>query len=103
MALSRPHRELPEIGVMSQYDAGESLRPGQYLGVRMTREVEIPYGDDVLALLPQRLNDSRVDVLVGEERKLKRLHAGTFTSQSTSCFIARAAYPTAARTASTDS
>ena len=91
VSLTKTNSKLPEIGIVGQNDPPLIVGTRQHVNVRFARQTELCDGHHVLALHSEGAHHARVNVLVREERKVERPHAGIFTSQTTSFFIACAA------------
>jgi hypothetical protein len=84
--------ERPEISIVCEYDSALSFCIADDIDVISTEETFVPHTPNVFSLPNQHRQDLWVDVLVGEQGKIERLHAGTFTSHTTSFLSDRAAY-----------
>jgi len=83
--------ELPEVAVVCDYDAPILAGMRQDVGICLAAEARLYHGEYVLTSLTQNGNHVRMNILVGQQRVRERLHAGIFTSHTTSFFNARAA------------
>ena len=77
---------------MCHNDTTESCGPFEDLCVRPTRESFLERRANIGPSGSQAIDHLWTDVLVGEERKLERLHAVIFNSQFCSVLSACAAY-----------
>lgn len=85
-------REFPEVGVVRDDDTPRRVRASENDDVIAAAKAFLYDRSHVLASRSQALHDVGMNVLVGEEPKVERTHAGIFRSQITSFFKERAAY-----------
>ncbi len=89
---ARIHGEPPEVAIVSHDHTTELVCATQELDLLATSEPLVVDGANVLPLFTERLDHLGVDVLIRQQRKGARVHAGIFTSQTTSFLRDRAAY-----------
>lgn len=70
--------ERSKVAVVSEDHAAERVGATKNINVACAREALLVHGTDVLALYDKGSDHRGLDVLVGQQRKAERLHAGIF-------------------------